>query len=194
MMLKIYQERFGLPVNFTRAANVYGPGQQLYRIIPRTILACLTGQKLVLDGGGISERAFIHIDDVSSATLSIAQSKVNGETFHISTDEFVSIKGLVQKIVDMTGANFDAVVTIGEERLGKDQAYFLDSAKIRTVFNWTDTISLEQGVEETISWLEIIWTCCRQRRLVMFTNPEPAIEKNLDEISASLALALSRLP
>lgn len=153
MMLKIYQEQFGLPVNFTRAANVYGPGQQLYRIIPRTILACLTGQKLVLDGGGISERAFIHIDDVSSATLSIAQSKVNGETFHISTDEFVSIRGLVQKIVDMTGANFDAVVTIGEERLGKDQAYFLDSAKIRTVLSWADTISLEQGIEETIGWV-----------------------------------------
>ncbi len=56
---------------------------------------------------------------------------MNGETFHISTDEFVSIRGLVQKIVDMTGANFDAVVTIGEERLGKDQAYFLIPAKIR---------------------------------------------------------------
>ena len=153
MMLKIYQERFGLPVNFTRAANVYGPGQQLYRIIPRTILACLTGQKLVLDGGGISERAFIHIDDVSSATLKIAQSKVNGETFHISTNEFVTIRKLVKKIVNMTGANFDAVVTVGEERLGKDQAYFLDSNKIRTLFNWTDTISLEQGVEETISWV-----------------------------------------
>ena len=53
----------------------------------------------------------------------------------------------------MTGANFDAVVTAGEERLGKDQAYFLDSNKIRTLFNWTDTISLEQGVEETISWV-----------------------------------------
>ena len=45
-------------MNLTRAANVYGPGQQLYRIIPRTILACLTGQKLVLDGGGISEKGF----------------------------------------------------------------------------------------------------------------------------------------
>ncbi len=60
MMLKIYQEQFGLPVNFTRAANVYGPGQQLYRIIPRTILACLTGQKLVLDDGGGNIRESFH--------------------------------------------------------------------------------------------------------------------------------------
>ena len=58
---------------------------------------------------------------------------MNGETFHISTNEFVSIRKLVKKIVDMTGANFDAVVTTGEERLGKDAIYFLDSNKIRHI-------------------------------------------------------------
>lgn len=154
MMLKIYHEQFGLPVNFTRAANVYGPGQQLYRIIPRTILACLTGQKLVLEGGGLSKRSFIHMDDVSSATLAIAQSEFIGETFHISTEEFVSIRALVEKIIDMIGVNFGDVVTLGSERLGKDQAYFLDSQKVRKSLGWKDTITLEQGLEETIGWVK----------------------------------------
>ena len=154
MMLKIYHEQFGLPVNFTRAANVYGPGQQLYRIIPRTILACFTGQKLVLEGGGLSKRSFIHMDDVSSATLAIAQSEFNGETFHISTEEFVSIRALVEKIIDMIGVNFGDVVTLGSERLGKDQAYFLDSQKVRKSLGWKDTITLEQGLEETIGWVK----------------------------------------
>jgi len=154
MMLKIYHEQFGLPVNFTRAANVYGPGQQLYRIIPRTILACFTGQRLVLEGGGLSKRSFIHIDDVSSATLAIAQSEFNGETFHISTEEFVSIRALVEKIIDMIGVNFEDVVTLGSERLGKDQAYFLDSQKVRKSLGWKDKITLEQGLEETIGWVK----------------------------------------
>ena len=30
-------KEYRFPVLFTRSANVYGPGQQLYRIIPRTI-------------------------------------------------------------------------------------------------------------------------------------------------------------
>jgi len=154
MMLKIYHEQFGLPVNFTRAANVYGPGQQLYRIIPRTILACFTGQKLVLEGGGLSKRSFIHMDDVSSATLAIAQSEFIGETFHISTEEFVSIRALVEKIIDMIGVNFGDVVTLGSERLGKDQAYFLDSQKVRKSLGWKDKITLEQGLEETIGWVK----------------------------------------
>ena len=38
MSLRTYFATYGFPVVFTRAANVYGPGQQLYRIIPRTIL------------------------------------------------------------------------------------------------------------------------------------------------------------
>jgi len=38
MSLMSFQRAYNFPVAFTRAANVYGPGQQLYRIIPRTIL------------------------------------------------------------------------------------------------------------------------------------------------------------
>ena len=39
MMAKLWHENFNFPVIFTRAANIYGEGQQLYRIIPKTILS-----------------------------------------------------------------------------------------------------------------------------------------------------------
>ena len=39
IQLKRMYEYFGLPIIITRTANVYGPGQQLYRIIPKTILS-----------------------------------------------------------------------------------------------------------------------------------------------------------
>ena len=69
MSLKTFFDVHQFPVISTRAANVYGEGQQLYRIIPRTILYIILGKKLSLHGGGHSERSFIHIDDVSNATL-----------------------------------------------------------------------------------------------------------------------------
>ena len=59
--LNSFFKAYNFPVVFTRAANVYGPGQQLYRIIPRTILSMLTGRKMNLHGGGLSKRSFIHI-------------------------------------------------------------------------------------------------------------------------------------
>ena len=59
MQLLSFHKAYDFPVVFTRAANVYGPGQQLYRIIPRTILSLKSGKKLNLEGGGYSQRSFI---------------------------------------------------------------------------------------------------------------------------------------
>ena len=93
--LKCLYENFGFPVIFTRAANVYGPGQQLYRIIPRTILSALTGKKLPLHGGGKSIRSFIHIDDVSTALETLMHQGAAGDSYHISTNDMISIFELV---------------------------------------------------------------------------------------------------
>ena len=124
MLLKVYHDQIGFPVDFTRAANVYGAGQQLYRIIPRTILACLSEKRLRLDGGGLSERSFIHINDVCAATMAICEMPDSGNTYHISTNEFVSIRDLVARIVYKLGQSFDIGVELVDERPGKDQAYF----------------------------------------------------------------------
>ena len=63
--LMTFLKQYRFPVVFTRAANVYGPGQRLYRIIARTALFVKTGRKLQLHGGGHSVRSFIHIRDVA---------------------------------------------------------------------------------------------------------------------------------
>ena len=44
-------------------------------------------------------------------------------------------------------------VEIGEERLGKDQTYMLDSTKVRENYNWSDEIGLEKGILETTRWV-----------------------------------------
>jgi dTDP-glucose 4,6-dehydratase len=73
MSLRAYFNAYEFPVVFTRAANVYGPGQQLYRIVPRTAFFIKLGRKLQLDGGGRSTRSFIHARDVAEATLRAAR-------------------------------------------------------------------------------------------------------------------------
>jgi dTDP-glucose 4,6-dehydratase len=154
MSLRTYFANYEFPVVFTRAANVYGPGQQLYRIVPRTIVAAMGGQKLRLDGGGKSVRVFIHMTDVSDATLKIARRGQLGETYHISGYELVSIRVLVEMILKRLGKSFDECVEIGPERPGKDTAYTLDSLKLRTELGWRDTLSLQQGIDDVIGWAE----------------------------------------
>ena len=152
MSLRTYFAQYGFPVVFTRAANVYGPGQQLYRIIPRTILSAMAGRKLQLQGGGKSIRSFIDMTDVSDATLRVATDGQVGQTYHISTDRMVSIRELVEMILARLGRDFDASVEMAPERPGKDTAYMLDSSKLRSELGWSDKVSLEQGIDDTVAW------------------------------------------
>lgn len=154
MQLRVVQAQYGFPAVVTRAANVYGPGQQPWRIVPRTILSAMTGRKLPLQGGGVSVRSFIHMRDVSEATLRIALDGRNGETYHIATPRMVSIRDLVALILARLGRDFDAAVAPAPERPGKDQAYRLDSGKLRRELGWTDTVALEDGIAECADWAE----------------------------------------
>tara|TARA_R110000868_G_scaffold80875_1_gene229215 strand:+ start:14304 stop:15302 length:999 start_codon:yes stop_codon:yes gene_type:complete len=154
MSLKTYVKQHGFPAVSTRAANVFGPGQQLYRIVPRTILFAMLGRKLQLHGGGHSIRSFIDMRDVSAATLKIALSGTQGDTYHISTPRLISIRDLVEMIVKRLGKDMASAVEIVDERPGKDTAYMLNSDKLRGELGWVDKISLEIGIEDTILWAE----------------------------------------
>ena len=154
MSLRTFHAAYNFPVVSTRAANVYGPGQQLYRIIPRTILFMLLGRKLQLHGGGSSTRSFIHMRDVSAATWKICTDGHNGDTYHISTDAVISIRDLVQLICERLNVSFDKHVEVVGERLGKDSAYHLSSTKVRDELGWKDGISLSQGLDECIDWVK----------------------------------------
>lgn len=157
MHLKCVHETYGFPVIFTRAANVYGPAQQLYRIIPKTIISALSGSKITLHGGGVSKRSFIHIKDVSKATLQLALEAEQGSAWHISTKSDITIHELVLKIFEACKGNFLECVEIGEERKGKDRRYRISSKKIRETFNWDNEISIDEGINETIEWVKLNW-------------------------------------
>ena len=154
MSLRTYFAAYGFPVVFTRAANVFGRGQQLYRIVPRTIMFVKLGRRLQLHGGGMSERSFIHARDVADATYRVALRGKAGEAYHIATERVVTIRALVEMICARLGVKFADSVEVAGERLGKDAAYRLDSSKIRREVGWTDRTSLEDGIDETIRWVE----------------------------------------
>tara|TARA_Y100001970_G_scaffold258688_1_gene338843 strand:- start:6622 stop:7617 length:996 start_codon:yes stop_codon:yes gene_type:complete len=149
-MFKAYK----FPVIFTRAANIYGPGQQLYRIIPKTILCCKLNRKIILDGGGKSTRSFIYMDDVSKALEKIIFKGKIGSTYHISTNKLYSIKDLVKTICNINKRSFKQIVSIGNERLGKDENYSLSSKKLKNDLKWKPAHNLEKGLLFTTKWIE----------------------------------------
>ncbi len=148
-----YHNQFGFPVMIGRFANFYGPGQQLYRIIPRAIIAGLGHDKLILDGGGKTIRAFIYGDDTAKGILAMIERGKPGEIFHFSPDDFISIKDLVEKIASLLNVRSNTFSSDGPERLGKDAAYFMNADKAKTKLGWSARTSLEEGLNKTVDWV-----------------------------------------
>ena len=152
--LKILHNRGKINFCSIRASNVYGEHQRLYRIVPKTIISILKKEKFKLDGGGKSERNFIHIDDVSEATFKIIEKGKNGEIYHIASDEIISIRNLVKLICRKMNYNFNNLVKISPERPGKDKFYILSNNKLKNNFNWEPKISINDGIDKCINWIK----------------------------------------
>jgi len=153
MSLRTFHQRYGFPVVFTRFANFYGPGQQLYRIIPRTIIYALLNRKLQLQGGGRSVRAFIYGSDVANAIVRSIIHGVPGETYHFSPGDFYTIRDVVAAIAEYMNVDFGTLVEMVPDRPSKDQAYLMDSSKAHRALGWTPQVGLPGGIAKTVDWI-----------------------------------------
>ncbi|MDD5656190.1 MAG: GDP-mannose 4,6-dehydratase [Elusimicrobia bacterium] len=151
MSLLAFHRRYGFPAVLTRSANVFGPGQRLYRVIPRTIMTVLTGGRMDLRGGD-AVRSFVHIRDVARATLDAARRAPAGEIFHLGTERELPIRDLIELVCRRLGTQAAAVVRPAAARPGEDAAYLLDCSKARRLLDWRAGTDLEAGIDETIAW------------------------------------------
>jgi len=152
--LKILCDRKKIKYCSIRASNVYGEHQRLYRIIPKTIISILKKEKLKLDGGGLSKRNFIHIDDVSEATYKVIKNGKNGQIYHISNREIISIRNLVKFICSKMNYSFSKLIKISPERPGKDKFYILSNKKLKKDLKWNSKITLDEGINRCIDWIK----------------------------------------
>lgn len=153
-LLYAYFTTHGFPVCYTRASNVYGPYQQLYRIIPRAVYTILDGGKIPLHGGGKAVRSFIHIDDVSDATIKIAEHGNSGEVYHLSSSETINILELVKLIADLMGKDVNKFYTNTVDRVGQDTKYLMNASKSKKELGWEPVFKLKQGINDVIEWVE----------------------------------------
>lgn len=139
-------------MNIIRPSNAYGPGQLLHRVIPRAVVAGLTGQKLPLQGGGRAKKSYIHARDLGRAIHLVAEKAPLGKIYNAGPKEPTSIHDLVATVAARLKIPFEQLVDIVPDRLGQDSQYWLDSSAIQQDVGWEPQISLEEGIDEVIGW------------------------------------------
>lgn len=157
MFIKTIARQFNFPAVFVRSTNVYGPAQQLFRIIPISIIKIKKGEKIQLQGGGKAVKSYMHIKDNCNGTLKIMEQGRIGEVYHLSPDKGYSINSIVRMICQKMGKSFEDAVEIIEERAGQDAVYVINSEKARKELEWKPNIPIEKGIEECIDWVNKNW-------------------------------------
>ena len=147
---------YGLPVVTVRPFNTYGPRQSARAVIPALITQALTCD-VVRVGNTETSRDFTYVSDTVDGFLCAARAEnVNGRTFNLGTGAEVRIGSLVEHILAMTGSR--AQVSVDEQRLRpKDsEVYRLlsDNGLARQTLDWRPRTALEQGLKETIAWIQ----------------------------------------
>ena len=156
MLLQNYVRQYNFPAVITRAANVYGPHQQLYRLIPKLIHTILSGGKFPLEGGGNSVRGFVHVDDCARAIQMLADRGVPGLAYHIATANVLPISAYVRLICEHMGVSYESIVEETPDRPGKDAVYWLNPGRMFGM-GWAPRITFLDGVDQVIHWMRNDW-------------------------------------
>jgi len=152
LLVRAWVRSFNVQATISNCSNNYGPYQHVEKFIPRQITNVLKGIRPKLYGAGHNVRDWIHVDDHSSAVLTILDNGRNGETYLIGADGEKDNKTVIEMILTRMGQPADAYDHV-VDRAGHDLRYAIDPTKIRDELGWRPKyLDFAQGLDATIAW------------------------------------------
>ena len=150
--LELISDSSRIRVRLTRASNIYGESQELYRLIPRITYSCLKNEVFTLNNGGVAKRNFLYIDDYIKALDKIITqddkntTKKKFDIYHLSGKEIVPINEVVKIVCEMHNADYQKIVLDGGNRRHEDDMYSMSFEKAYNELDWEPMINLRRGL------------------------------------------------
>jgi UDP-glucose 4-epimerase len=152
-----YYDQYGLGVVIVRLFNTVGPGQtgRYGMVIPRFVESALKNEPIVIYGSGRQCRCFGYVCDVVEAMVKLmACQNTAGHVYNIGSTEEISIEGLADKIIEMTGSKSKKKYISYQQAYGKpfdDMMRRVPSISlVRQAIGWEPKTSLEQMLQAVI--------------------------------------------
>lgn len=156
---RYYAEEFGMQVGIVRPYNAYGPRDHFdpksSHVIPALIKRVMGGENpVVVWGSGKQTRAFLYVEDLAEGMIRAIEKYPVPDPVNLGTDEEVSIKDLVRKIIRITGkkvtVKFDRTKPDGSPRRNSD------NTKAKGKIGYIAETKLDEGLKKTIDWYKKI--------------------------------------
>jgi dTDP-glucose 4,6-dehydratase len=151
-LVRAWVRSFGVRATISNCSNNYGPWQHVEKFIPRQVTEVLEGRRPRLYGDGRQVRDWIHVDDHSSALLTVLERGRIGETYLVGADGERSNVQVARALLRLMGRPEDDYELVAD-RAGHDQRYAIESGKLRLELGWRPRFAdFEQGLADTIEW------------------------------------------
>lgn len=152
---RCYGRLYDFDVVALRYFNVYGENQyydEYGNVIPIWTHRLLNDEPLVVYGDGKQTRDFVNVRDVARANKLAYDSDIRDGVFNIGTGESTEIKTLAQMLLEVS----DRDVGINHEppREGEVRHSVSDISKAQEKLNYNPTVSLREGLESYVDWME----------------------------------------
>jgi len=156
-MAESFHLSFDLPVVTVRPFNTYGPRQSARAVIPTIITQALSGDTVKL-GNIHPTRDFNFVHDTADGLIKVAESAgVEGQVINIGTGNEISIGDLLVSILKLMGKpDAPAVSDSARHRPEPSEVDRLcaDNTKAKELTGWFPAHTLNEGLTETIRWVE----------------------------------------
>ena len=156
-LCQYYTEDYGLATRVARFHNAYGPlgtfdggKEKAPAAICRKVALVEDGGEIEVWGDGEQTRSFMHVDDCVEGIYRLMQSG-SSEPMNLGNDRMVTVNELVDIVAFAAGKTVIKRhdVTKPQGVRGRNS----DNTKLNDLLGWAPSITLEQGMSETYSWI-----------------------------------------
>jgi GDP-L-fucose synthase len=154
-----YRRQYGFNSIFLLPVNLYGPGDNFdpesSHVIPALIKKCVDAvenheQEIEVWGTGEATREFFYVEDAAEAIISAMEHYEKSDPINIGAGFEISIRDLVDLIVELTG--FNGNVVWDTSRPDGQPRRMLDTKKAYNEFGFTAKTGFRDGLKKTIEW------------------------------------------
>lgn len=152
---------YGLQMQVTRLANVYGPGDTNWkRLIPGLMRDVFEDRHAVIRSDGSLIRQYLYITDATMAYLLLAQAMSakelpNGSAWNFGPrvdHSVMAVWGVIQEVMQAKGHKVRLPIIKSEARDETDLLW-VDSSRAEAAFAWKAVVDLETGIEATYDYI-----------------------------------------
>jgi len=158
MIVRSYQETYGMNTVITNCSNNYGPKQHDEKLIPTIIRKALSSENIPIYGDGKNVRDWLYVLDHCKGIDLVYHTGKEANVYNIGGRNERTNLQIVDRICTILDEkvpntkSYKELITFVEDRAGHDRRYAIDATKLENDLGWKADENFDSGIVKTIEW------------------------------------------